>query len=115
MLTYGERLRLVRKHFGWTQAEAAKYFGVKQNMISRYERQEHQVPDEIKIQLHELGIDLIWLLTGEGNMLRSVHPEREIEALKKEVVALETSIDQMQAESATLAAMLKSIKSLLFQ
>lgn len=114
MGTLGNRIRLIRKHFGWTQNQAAEYFGIKQNMISRYEREEHHVPDEIKIKLYQLGIDLTWLITGEGFMLRNLNQEEEIKNLKKEVIALESSIVQVQADSATVANMLKSIKNILF-
>lgn len=107
-MNYGDRFRQIRKELGATQKELAEHLGVKQNIISRYESGEYQIPDEIKFKLHILGIDLTWLITGEGQMLRE---ESEIASLKKEIALLEANIHHVQTQSDELANKLVKMKN----
>jgi len=65
--TLGERLRQVRSQL--SQDEFATRLGVHKNTIGKYERGERQPEAEILSRLRsELGVDVNWLLTGEGEM-----------------------------------------------
>ncbi len=48
------RLREVREMRGYTQEEAAKYIGVDQSALSRYECGERRIPKECAVKLGEL-------------------------------------------------------------
>jgi phage repressor protein C with HTH and peptisase S24 domain len=63
----GERLRIVRDEYGMNQNDFAERLGVKQNALSQYENGQRKVPPEIQqILASVFGINLNWLLTGDG-------------------------------------------------
>ena len=64
----GDRFKLVRIKLNLTQLQFAQLLNLKQNQISRYERNEASIPEEIKLKLYAKGISLNWLYTGEGKM-----------------------------------------------
>lgn len=72
----GERLKEVRIRLGkGSQAQFAGEFGLEQTTLSKYEKGTLNLPDAIKLKLVDFGINLHWLLTGEGEMfLSSVSP-----------------------------------------
>ena len=63
-----DRLRLIREADGSSQARFAAKFGVAQSTYGQWEVGKRSIPDEFKIQLANIGIDLHWLITGEGKM-----------------------------------------------
>ncbi|NIZ19245.1 helix-turn-helix domain-containing protein [Entomospira culicis] len=118
MQTIGQRVRLARKHFGWTQHQAAEHLGVKQNMLSRYEREEHHIPDPIKVKLHALGINLTWLLTGEGEMLLPppAHtPLQDVQQIRRELLSLQLTLEKTQADQQAMQIMLQRMKNIIFK
>lgn len=61
----GHRLRLIRGNR--SQDELAAVLGVHKNTIGKYERGERQPESEVLARMRlELGVDINWLLTGEG-------------------------------------------------
>ena len=66
-----DRLKLIREHSGLSQARFAAKFGIAQSTYGQWEIGKRAIPDEFKLQLAVDGINLHWLLTGEGNMLLS--------------------------------------------
>lgn len=64
----GERLKSIRVKTGKTQTQIAGELGLLAQTYSRYEKGERDVPDEVKLKLKEMKINLDWLLTGEGEM-----------------------------------------------
>ncbi len=69
MLEYmGLRLKEIRKLNKATQVEFAQLLETSQRNISSYENGNLEIPDRVKIKLFNLGINLNWLLTGEGEM-----------------------------------------------
>ena len=64
----GDRFKQVRIKLDLTQLQFAQLLDLKQNQISRYERNEANIPEEIKLKLYAKGISLNWLYTGEGKM-----------------------------------------------
>ncbi len=68
-LTFGERLREVRKHFKLTQAEFANIFGLSSSYMSNMETGKEN-PSEMFILFlaTKFNIDENWLRSGEGSM-----------------------------------------------
>lgn len=64
----GERLRKVREHYTENQKEFAKRLGSTQGLVSKYERGDLSLPDEIKFVLLQIGVSGDWLITGKGSM-----------------------------------------------
>lgn len=62
------RLRMVREDHGSSQAKFANLLGLPQSTYAQYELNKRSVPDELKQQLAAMGIDIHWLVTGEGSM-----------------------------------------------
>ena len=63
----GERLKLVRLKLGFDKQEPfAEKLGLKNVTYGRYENGDRGLPDEIKLKLFEMGIDVSWLVTGQG-------------------------------------------------
>ena len=63
-----ERLRQIRQKIGLTQAEFSLKFGIPQSTYAKYEKSTRSIPYELMISLSQIGINLNWLLTGEGPM-----------------------------------------------
>ena len=65
--TTGDRIRLLRS--GLSQAEFASKLGVHKEMVGKYERCQNIPGGDILARMREvLGVDINWLLTGEGEM-----------------------------------------------
>ncbi len=65
------RLREVREKYEESQAKFASRFGIAQNTYGQYEIGKRSIPDDLKQQLAELGVDMNWLITGSGGMFAS--------------------------------------------
>ena len=63
-----DRLRQIREADGSSQTRFAAKFGVAQSTYGQWEIGKRSIPDEFKIQLANIGINLHWLITGEGQM-----------------------------------------------
>ena len=65
----GKRLKEIRSYFHISQKDFATKYGISQQALSRYEMGKSYISDEIKKSLaKEFGININWLLTGEGKM-----------------------------------------------
>lgn len=64
----GKRLQAARILLGYVkkQGEFASRLGIQQNTLSNYENGNREVPSNILALLSQRGINLDWLLTGEG-------------------------------------------------
>lgn len=65
-----DRLKIVREADGSSQARFAAKFGVAQSTYGQWEIGKRSIPDEFKIQLSNIGVNLHWLITGEGQMIK---------------------------------------------
>ena len=68
IMTAGDRLKIVRESFNLNQKEFADKIEITQVNLSRYENNKYYIPDETKEKLYQLGVNLNWLLTGNGDM-----------------------------------------------
>lgn len=99
----GERLREVRRSFGLNQKDFSDKLNTKQNYLSRYENGESEIPDNIKLFLSDLKIDLNWLLTGKNKMFiedQKNHTDNleEILSIAKEIASLSNADKQKVIE-----------------
>lgn len=66
------RIRATRKSRGFSQAELGRKLGIKQSNIGRWEQGQHNPrPSTLRRIADALGVNLNWLLTGEGMMERN--------------------------------------------
>ncbi len=63
-----ERLKEIRDYFGESQNKFSNRFGLTQSAYGRYEVGKRSIPDDLKIQLIQNGVNMNWLLSGEGEM-----------------------------------------------
>lgn len=74
--TIAERLLKVRNSLGFTQNQLAEKIGIKQGLYSKYETGALAISTQAIGALFALGVNLNWLLTGQGPMFNNV-PARE--------------------------------------
>jgi transcriptional regulator with XRE-family HTH domain len=109
----GTRLRDIRKYFDLNQGQFCELMGIKrQNYLSRYENDEHEFDDKLKLRLvsvfqekYDKRISLDWLITGNGDMFieGKANPASESErnlaisdykkALEKHIQSLEKHLN----------------------
>lgn len=65
-----ERLKSTRTHLRETQAGMAALMGISLRALQTYEAGDREPKAKDVARLARIGIDLNWLLTGEGEMLR---------------------------------------------
>lgn len=74
-----ERIRLIRKNAGLTQAEFAERIGVKANTVTSYETGLRVPSDAVIVSIsREFGVSETWLRTGEGEMLEHADEDTEL-------------------------------------
>ena len=84
MLFRSERIRLLREKEGLSQkAFAEKCGNVPSTTISKYEQGLIKPSAEILSKMGYIGININWLLTGEGEMMRG---KGEVESVTTEAV-----------------------------
>ena len=93
-----DRLKEIRQQNGVSQSAFATLFGLKQQTYQKYESGIASIPDDLKLQLAErYGINLHWLITGEGAMHVGAEGDslarvREKNTIKEESDALKDSV-----------------------
>ena len=69
------RLKTARKRLRMSQAEMASRVGVPRSTLTEYEQGKYEIPRQVCIALeYKLGINQVWLLSGEGDMFLQVAP-----------------------------------------
>ncbi len=84
-ISIGQRLKQVREQLGLSQAQLAKKIGFSQKAISHWERGERDIPTQALIALKRIGINIDWLLTGEGEPLTNDPKKEEILRIMQEL------------------------------
>lgn len=87
------RLKLLRKNLGLTQAEFAKKLGISQNFLSSIERGERKISSELCLSLIELNVNLNWLIADKGSMFCS-STVPDLDSLSEEVLSLLNSLPE---------------------
>ncbi len=66
----GERLKQARLLLGFNKAVTfSAKLGLENQTYGRYEKGERGLPDGIKLQLFKMGVNISWLITGQGTPL----------------------------------------------
>lgn len=73
----GNRLEQIRDRLGFTTQKAfAEKLGLKYQSYVNYEKGGRSLPDEIKFKLFGLGVNISWLVTGQGEPLLDNQDEK---------------------------------------
>ena len=73
----GSRLRKLRDSLGMkNQTEFAEALGITQTLLSKYETETVDIPDDLKIKISEFGVNLHWLISGNGEVFLFNEPEK---------------------------------------
>ena len=86
-MTINDRLRLIRESLQESQAKFSSRFGLPQTTYANYELNKRSIPDELKMNLAAMGINLHWLITGEGEMTLKDGPHSGVPILKEPSVS----------------------------
>jgi transcriptional regulator with XRE-family HTH domain len=78
METKGQRLRILRNVYNLTQKDFCDKFSLKQGVLSRYERDLIEIPHSLLEKLYSIGININWLLFGDGDMFINVKNDEVI-------------------------------------
>lgn len=77
-----ERITAARKARGWTQAQLAEAIGLSRNYVWMIENGERTPPDRTIADIcRVLGVNENWLRTGEGETLRQLSEDEELELI----------------------------------
>ena len=77
-----ERITAARKARGWTQAQLAEAIGLSRNYVWMIENGDRTPPDRTIADIcRVLGVNENWLRTGEGEMLRQLSEDEELEII----------------------------------
>lgn len=102
--TFGMRLKEARIRFGMTQQQMANFLAISLQSVSRYERGIVQPQISELAPLVGKGVDLNWLVTGTGRMLR------DSDAADTPLPSVAPSIDRTRMR-AVISALFDMIKS----
>ncbi len=81
-MTQGERVKAIRKELNYTLEKFGEKIGVQRSAISKIERGERGVTDQMaKSICREFNVDPYWLETGEGEMFIQLSEDDELVAL----------------------------------
>ncbi len=64
----GSRLKLIRQEKKMSQRDFGQLLGIAQTTYANYENDKASVPDDLKRKFAQMGVNLHWLITGEGSM-----------------------------------------------
>lgn len=98
------RLKIGRISLGFkNQTEFAEKIGIKQGSLSKYERGTNEIPDDVKIKLSQLGLNIHWLVTGEGDLFtestkqsKPIHIVDDIEKIEQQLRNSENIADEIK-------------------
>jgi transcriptional regulator with XRE-family HTH domain len=110
------RFKRMRQDLGLSQEDLARDLGISRSTPSKIERNEQQeVSSKILIGLIEkFGVNVLWLLTGEGNSQAqgNANPtnDEELKVLRDENIRLKMEADEMKEEKRNLWELLMEAK-----
>ncbi len=71
MINYGERIRKVRKAMELSQSKFGEKLDIATMIVSRIETNETSLKAPILTKIDKIGVNVSWLLTGQGHMFKS--------------------------------------------
>jgi SOS-response transcriptional repressor LexA len=110
----GERLKKVRILLGFSKAlPFSEKLGLENPTYGRYENGERSLPDNVKLQLYEMGVNILWLVTGQGEPLLDNQIERIplIEELREIIEkTMEPKLGKVESRLSALEKVLRTEK-----
>ena len=86
-MTFGERLKELRKYKNMTQQEFADKLKIKRSTIANYEADRVEPSSAVIAGIcREYGVNEIWLRSGEGDMLQAMNEDEELAAYLGDVM-----------------------------
>ncbi|MDR1949155.1 MAG: XRE family transcriptional regulator [Spirochaetaceae bacterium] len=107
----GDRLKQVRTSLKkGSQAEFAVELGVDQSTISKYEKGTLEIPDEIKAKIGEFGINLHWLISGQGEMFlqKPVEKEGKVSPIAELGAIIDRRFERLEAKIVEMEGRIKA-------
>jgi transcriptional regulator with XRE-family HTH domain len=100
-MTKGKRLKAVRQARDLDQIAMAAEIGVTQSSYSRMENDRLSVSEDALIGLAKIGVDIRWILTGDGTMYAVREPEPNearhlLDEMSHQVRAMREDIDKIE-------------------
>lgn len=92
--TIGERIKIWRKHLGLTQEEFSIRTGLHIGVVRKYENGVNVPGGEALVAIGKTGVNLNWLLLGEGPMCSE--PPQPDEAYLKRLDAVRGLLDGLE-------------------
>ncbi|MDG6235424.1 helix-turn-helix domain-containing protein [Glaesserella parasuis] len=86
-MSVNERVCLIVEHFGGSIAKFSERSGINYRSVQNYMRGEREPNSEAYLKFAQLGININWLLTGQGEMFIGGTPESTL--TQKEQTLLE--------------------------
>lgn len=87
-MTFGERIKAVRKSSNLTQEAFAARLGIKQNSVAQIESDRRNASDQVVLSIcREFGVNETWLRTGAGEMTASKSRAQEMAELVRSLMA----------------------------
>lgn len=106
----GPRIKQYREAKGYSAKKLAEMAGIARSTISEAESQKHDLGSEkIEKIVRNTDIDPMWLLTGEGKMLRSSLPETFLQLPEHVIKYLEMAVEVLTSGYSTADALKKNI------
>lgn len=96
--TIGERLKLWRKHLGLNQEEFAALTGLHIGVIRKYENRINVPGGEALVAIGGTGVNLNWLLLGQGEMCAAGTPLEHADAYLRRVEAVKGLLDGLEED-----------------
>jgi len=107
--TIGSRIKAWRHSLGLTQAQFAERIGVHIGVLKKYEQGLNIPGGDALSAIAKTGVNMNWLLTGEGEMLPRDDPGSALKGVQREhlrrweaIIALVQSIEDDAARTAVL-------------
>ena len=91
-MTFGERLKELRKYKNMTQQEFSDKLKIKRPTIANYEADRVEPSSAVIAGIcREYGVNEIWLRSGEGDMFQAMNEDEELAAYLGDVMNDETA------------------------
>jgi len=94
-MVFSHRIRKIRKRLNLSQKAFAEKVGVDQGRISQWETEKSLPNSNALIKMARLGVNINWLLTGDGEMMMGApsFPKRKGIFSEEQIKEIEKLID----------------------
>ncbi|MBN1225210.1 MAG: helix-turn-helix domain-containing protein [Candidatus Aminicenantes bacterium] len=91
-MSFSERIKKLRKYLGLSQKNFGEKIGVGTSHVSQWERDLSMPSSKALTGMANLGVNINWLLTGDGEMMRGglfspnvegIFTEKQLELIEK--------------------------------